>query len=92
MVDGTAYVKLADSVALWPPLEIDTSTAPAECGPVTAVIELLELTTTFDAGLPPSCTVEVEPKLVPIILIGVPPRVLPAVGVMLDTRGGPSDD
>jgi len=59
---------------------------------VTAVIELLEFTTTFDAGLPPSATVAVDEKLLPLIRIGVPPSVLPAAGETLDTTSGPSVD
>jgi hypothetical protein len=62
-------VKLPDNVALRPPLETDTSTTPAVCGPVTTVSELPELTTTFEAGLSPNCTVDVDPKLLPVILI-----------------------
>jgi hypothetical protein len=85
-------VKLAGSIAMRRPLATDTSTAPLACGPVTAVIEPLEFTTTFEAGLPPTATVAVGEKLLPVILIGVPPSVLPAAGVTPDTASGPSVD
>jgi hypothetical protein len=54
-----------------------TSTVPVACAGTTAAIEVEELTTQFAAGVVPNITADTPAKLVPVIVIGAPPSVLP---------------
>jgi hypothetical protein len=53
------------------------------------VIEVDETTTTDVHELPPMVTVAPDMKFVPVIVTDVPPAVVPEVGEMLVTVGGP---
>ena len=53
------------------------------------VIEVDETTTTDVHELPPIVTVVPDMKFVPVIVTEVPPAVVPEVGEMLVTVGGP---
>jgi hypothetical protein len=59
-----------------------TSTAPAEPAGVVAVIEVDDTNVTFVAATPPTVTPKSPPevKLVPVIVIAVPPAVVPEDG------------
>jgi hypothetical protein len=66
----------------------DTFAAPAVPAGVTAVT-VVELTTdTLVAALPPTVTLEVPVRLVPVIVIAVPPAVGPTLGVIDVMVGG----
>ena len=79
---GTMYVNALVLVAV--PLAVVTATfcAPAVPAGVTAVIEVVETTTTLVAKLFPIVTLRAPFKFEPVILIGVPPSVEPEVGVI----------
>ena len=55
-------------------------TAPAACAGVVAVIEVLLTNVTPVAAVPPNVTVAPDTKFVPVMVTGVPPRVVPDVG------------
>jgi len=57
-----------------------TSTRPTAWAGVTAVIVVVELTTTEVAATPPKVTAGVPEKLVPVMTTGVPPKVEPLLG------------
>ena len=64
------------SVALWPSVFVTvTFTAPAACAGVVAVMVVLLTTVTPVAAVPPKLTVAPATKLVPVMLIAVPPVV-----------------
>ena len=60
---------------------------PLVPGGVTAVIMVEDTTTTLVAGSPPMVTVAPTTKLVPVIVMGVPPEGMPELGLTLDTVG-----
>ena len=62
-------------------------TVPAARADVVAVIELLLTTATLAAAVPPSETVAPGIKLLPEMVIEVPPEVGPEVGEIDDTVG-----
>jgi len=64
-----------------------TSTVPAACVGVVAVIVLLLVTVTFVAVVPPNFTVAPDRNLVPVIVTGVPPLAVPELGPMPVTVG-----
>jgi hypothetical protein len=64
-----------------------TLTAPAAPAGVAAVIFVLLTTVTAVAALPPRVTVAPATKLLPLIVIAVPPVVGPETGVTLVTEG-----
>ncbi len=64
-----------------------TLTVPAACVGVMAVIVVALTTFTLVAALPPTLTVAPALKLVPVIVIAVPPPVGPEVGDTLVTVG-----
>ena len=64
-----------------------TVTAPAPPAGVVAVIEVLLTTTTLVAAVLPNFTVAPVAKLVPVIVIAVPPAAGPSFGVTLLTVG-----
>ncbi len=87
--ETTRYEKWSEApLAEVPPGVVTvTSTVPADPAGTVAVIELLELTTTDVAGLPPTMTAVPDVKPVPVIVIDVPPLVAPALGETLVTDG-----
>ena len=87
---GATYVNPPASVAFGlMPVATTTSFPPAVPDGVVQVIEVEETTTTDVHELPPIVTVEPVIKLVPVIVTEVPPAVVPEVGEMLVTVGGP---
>src|ERR1041384_2207061 len=85
---GTVKVKPLASVPLWL-LGFVTTTlaAAAACAGVVAVIEVLLLTVTPVAAVPPMLTLAPLTKFAPLIVTDVPPAVVPVFGVMLLTVG-----
>ena len=90
VIDSLDYIAGTGATALWlsPVFVTTTSTAPAPCAPVTAVIDVEETTTTEVAGEPPRATVAPAAKPVPVIVTGVPPAVEPEAGEIEATVGG----
>ena len=87
---GATYVNPPVSVAFGlTPVATTTSCAPAVPDGVMQVIEVDETTTTDVHELPPMVTVAPEMKFVPVIETEVPPAVVPEVGEILVTVGGP---
>jgi hypothetical protein len=87
---GATYMNPSASVAFGlMPVATTTSFPPAVPDGVVQVIEVEETTTTEVHELPPMVTVAPEMKLVPVIVIEVPPAVEPEVGEILVTVGGP---
>jgi hypothetical protein len=64
-----------------------TSTAPAACAGVVAVIDVALATVTPVAAVPPIVMVAPVAKLAPVIVTAVPPPVLPLVGAIALTVG-----
>jgi hypothetical protein len=60
---------------------------PKVPGGVTAVIMVEDTSTTLVAASPPIVTVAPETKLVPTIVMGVPPEGVPELGVTLEIVG-----
>ena len=85
---GAIYVKLplnvADCVSV---LVTTTSCAPALPAGVVQVIDVADTTVTLVHAAPPTVTVAPERKLVPVIVIAVPPALVPEVPETLDTVG-----
>ena len=69
----------------------DTSTTPTACAGVTAVIEVELTTTTEVAATPPMATEAPAAKLVPVMVIVVPPAMRPLFGVRLPSVGVVAD-
>ena len=87
---GATYVNPPVSVAFGlTPVATTTSRGPAVPDGVVQVIEVDETTTTDVHELPPMVTVAPDMKFVPVIVTDVPPAVVPEVGEMLVTVGGP---
>ena len=95
---ATAGVAVADGGAIYvkPPLNVadcvsvlvtTTSCAPALPAGVVQVIEVADTTVTLAHAAPPTVTVAPERKLVPVIVIAVPPALVPEVPETLDTVG-----
>lgn len=73
---------------LWPSVLVTTtSTDPAVCAGVVAVMELLLLRVTLLAAVPPSVTLAPDWNPVPVIVTDVPPAVVPEVGDIKLTVG-----
>ena len=88
IVGGVTNVNPLTSVAVPPAVVTLTLLIPAAPAGVTAVI-VVELTRTiFVASTPPTFTLVVPVRPVPVIVIGVPPRVDPALGVTVEIVGG----
>ena len=85
---GTTYVNAFVNVAV--PLGAVTATlfAPAVPAGVTAVMLVAETTWTLVAATPPTFTLVAPVRFVPVIVIAVPPRVEPLVGVTAVIVGG----
>ena len=60
-----------------------TSFTPAVPAGVLAVTEVLDTTRMFVAAMPPTVTLIAPVKLVPVMVIEVPPNVVPDVGETL---------
>ena len=61
--------------------------APTVPAGVTAVMEVALTTTTLVAGLPPTVTLLAPVKLVPVMVIAVPPAIDPDDGLTLAMVG-----
>ncbi len=72
------------------PLGVVTATlfAPAAAAGVTAVMLVAETTTTLVAATPPTVTLLAPVRFVPVIVIDVPPRVEPLLGLTDVIVGG----
>ena len=66
-----------------------TSTTPAACAPVVAVIVVSFTTVIPVAATPPRVTAVVPVKFVPVMVTLVPPAMLPTVGEIAVTVGTP---
>ena len=88
IVGGAKYVNAFVAVAV--PLGVVTATffAPAVPAGVTAVTLVDETTTTLVAATPPTVTLVAPVKLVPVIVIAVPPAVEPVAGETEEIVGG----
>ena len=75
------YVNAPGAVTFPPPVVTVTSCAPAVPAGVCAVMEVALTTTTLTAAAPPTCTVAPAIKLVPVMVMGVPPPAEPEVGL-----------
>jgi hypothetical protein len=81
MLDATVYVYPLARLPLWEPgLVTVTVTAPAAPAGVVAVIDVLLTTVTPVAATPPKVTVAPAAKLVPVMVMAVPPAVEPLLG------------
>ena len=77
-------LSVADCVSV---LVTTTSCAPALPAGVVQVIDVADTTVTLVHAAPPTVTVAPERKLVPVIVIAVPPALVPEVPETLDTVG-----
>ena len=73
-------MKAADLVAVPPGLVTATSLVPAEPDGVVAVMVVALVMTTFVAATPPTVTVVAPVRLVPVMVMAVPPLADPLVG------------
>ena len=80
---GVTYINALGKVAVPPAVVTTTSFAPAAPAGVTAVIDVSLTTTTLVAGLPPTVTLLAPVKLVPVIVMAVPPAIDPDDGLTL---------
>ena len=80
---GTMYVKALLLLAVPPAVVTATLLTPAVPAGVFAVTEVLETTTMFVSAMPPTVTLVAPVKLVPLMVIKVPPNVVPDVGETL---------
>ena len=78
-------MKLPDAVP--PGVVTTTGFAPAVPAGVSAVTLVAETTTTLVAATPPTVTLVAPVRFAPVIVIEVPPRVEPLVG-LTDVRVG----
>ena len=62
-------------------------TVPAACAGAAAVIEVLLVTVTAVAAVPPKLTVAPDTKFVPVIVAPVPPAIGPRPGLIAATVG-----
>ena len=84
---GVKYVNALEAVAIPPVVVTVTSLEPADPTGVTAVTKVLDTTETLVAATPPTVTLLAPDKLFPVMLIVVPPRVVPEVGLTLAMVG-----
>ena len=78
-----------DAVETPPIVTTVTSMVPGKPGGAVAEMEVLD-ETVKGAGIPPNRTVLTSIKLVPVIVTGVPPDVLPLLWLRLETVGADS--
>ena len=77
-----AYVNASAAVAVPPALMTVIATAPDDlAGGVTAYTKVDDSTCSFVQATPPTSTASVPPRLVPLIVICVPPKIDPCSGV-----------
>jgi len=88
--NGAVYVNAPGKVPVPFAVVTATSTAPAACTPVVAVIEVAELLTTV-AATPPIVTAVALSKFVPVIVTLVPPDVPPDEGLTVVIEGGTAE-
>ena len=69
-----------------------TFLAPADPAGVVQVIDVAETTTTLVQALPPTVTAAPAAKLVPVMVIAVPPAVEPELGEIDPMVGEEIDD
>ena len=81
--NGTTYVNALLLLAVPPAVVTATLLTPAVPAGVLAVTEVLDTTTMFVAAMPPTVTLVAPVKLVPVMVIEVPPNVVPDVGETL---------
>ncbi len=81
--NGTTYVNALLLLAVPPAVVTATLLTPAVPAGVLAVTEVLDTTTIFVAAMPPTVTLVAPVKLVPVMVIEVPPNVVPDVGETL---------
>jgi len=84
---GTTYVNALAKLALPPGVVTATLFAPTVPAGVTAVTLVDETTTTLVAATPPTVTLVAPVKLVPVIVIAVPPAVEPVAGETEEMAG-----
>ena len=87
IVGASTYVNAPVLVTVPPTVVTTTSAAPAAPAGVTAVMEVALTTTTPVAATPPTVTLLAPVKLVPVMVIAVPPAVGPEVGLTLAIVG-----
>ena len=87
IVGASTYVNAPVLVTVPPTVVTTTSVAPAAPAGVTAVMEVALTTTTLVAGLPPTVTLLAPVKLVPVMVIAVPPAFGPEDGLTLAMVG-----
>ena len=80
-------MKAPDLLAVPPGVVTVMACAPAVPAGVTAVTEDVPTTFTLVAATPPTVTLVVPVKLVPVMVMVVPPRVVPDVGETLARVG-----
>ena len=85
---GTTYVNALAKLAVPPGVVTATLFAPTVPAGVTAVMLVDETTTTLVAATPPTVTLVAPVKLVPVIVIAVPPAVEPEVGATEEMAAG----
>ena len=82
IVGGAKYVNAFVAVAVSFGVVTTTPLAPAVPAGVTAVMLVDETTTTLVAATPPTVTLIAPVKFAPVIVIAVPPKVEPEVGLI----------
>jgi len=85
--NGTTYVNTLFNEIVPPGVVTETFLAPAVEAGVTAVILPALTTTTLVAAMPPTITLVAPVKLVPVMVINVPPKVVPEGGETLASVG-----
>ena len=84
---GVIYINALGKVAVPPAVVTEIFFEPAAPAGVSAVIDVSLTTTTLVAGLPPTVTLLAPVKLVPVMVIGVPPLNNPEFGLTLAMVG-----
>ena len=84
------YVNAPTLVALPPGVVTTTFFTPAVAAPVSAVTEVALTTATLVAATPPTVTLLVPVKLVPVIVMAVPPSGSPVDGLTTSMVGSPT--
>ena len=84
---GIILLKALTKLAVPPAVVTAMLLAPAVPAGVTAVIDVDDTTTTLVAATPPTVTLVAPVKLVPVMVMAVPPRVEPEVGLRLTMVG-----
>ena len=87
MVGASTYVNAPVLVTVPPTVVTMISLAPACSAGVTAVMEVALTTFTLVAATPPTVTLLAPVKLVPVMVIAVPPAIGPDDGLTLEIVG-----